>query len=170
MFAVNLYDLLTTAAALGPGQSGDGFLPADLALRRRLPRLLTGRRLRPEERRIPIGPPGRSRERLGAGFHFVGEVATGPDPSGVDRRQLEDLVSRFSQNALHFVQLVSAVSERRPRALRARGEVTVTVDGVEVFGDRVLVVVAVQGKFLFGTVGAVDVLYGRQRNKLKPDL
>lgn len=154
--AVDLHDLLPTLAALGSGQSGDGFLPADLAPR---PLLLlrlhaARRRLRPVERGIPIGPLERCRD---GGIVEVGAVVTG---SRLDRRDLEELIGRFFQHALNLglVQLEFSVCDRRSLALGSCSEVTVAVDGVKVFGDRVLVVVAVGAKFLFGAEGMVDVL------------
>lgn len=39
-------------------------------------------------------------------------------------------------------------------------QVAVAVDGVKVFGDRVLIIVAVQADFLFGAVRVVNVLQG----------
>lgn len=97
------------------------------------------------------------------GFPDVCAVVIVARPSGLDGRVLEDLVSRFSQHALRLglVQLAFGVCERHSLALRSSSQVAVAVDGVKVFRDRVLVVVAVQAEFLFGTVGMVDVLRGR---------
>lgn len=149
VFTVNLHDLLPTLAALGPGQSRDGLLAADLALRLLLLRLRTGGLV---GRRILIGPLDQRRDgrHLGVWLTDVGVVVTVTvsRPSG---GQLEDLVGRF-------VQLVLAVSDRHSLALGLRTQVTVAVDGVEVFGHRVLIVVAVQANFLFRVVREIDIL------------
>ena len=73
----------------------------------------------------------------------------------LDWRVLEDLIS---QHALGFIQLPLGICARQSLALRSRAQVAVAVDGVEVFGDRVLIVVAVRAEFLFRPVGAVHVL------------
>lgn len=154
MFAVDLDYLLPTPAALGPGQRRNGLLPADLTLRLLLPQFGAGRQLNGHffhllGRGILIGPLQGCRD----GRHLASEgVVVGVAP-GVDGGVLEDLVGRFSQHALGLglIQLVLGVFGASP-------QVAVAVNGVEIFGDRVLVVVAVLGRFLLRSVGAVDVL------------
>lgn len=94
------------------------------------------------------------------GFTDVGAVVIVAHPSGLDGRVLEDLISRFSQHALclGLIQLAFGVRDRHSLALRSSSQVAVAVDGVKVFRNRVLIIVAVQAKFLFGPVGMVDVL------------
>lgn len=94
------------------------------------------------------------------GFTDVGAVLIVAHPSGLDGRVLEDLVSRFSQHALclGLIQLAFGVCDRHSLVLRSSPQVAVAVDGVKVFRDRVLIVVAVQVKLLFGSVGMVGVL------------
>lgn len=82
---------------------------------------------------------------------------------GQDWRELEDLVGRFSHHALHFglVQLVLGVWDGKPLALQSSAQVAVTVDAVKISGHRVLVVIvaAVRVQFLFGPLGATEVLW-----------
>lgn len=174
MFAVDLHYLLPTLAALGSGQSRNGFLPADLTLRLLLPWLQTGRQLSRqlfllvENRWILIGPLDRRGDsrHLGVGFTDEGAVVIVAYPSVLDRRVLEDLVSRFFQHALCFglIQLALGVCDWNSLALRSSPQVAVAVNGVKVFRDRVLIIVAVQTKFLFRPVGMVDVLRGGKQN------
>lgn len=154
MFAVDLDDLLPTLAALGPGQRRNGLLPADLTLRLLLPQVGTGRQLDGHfgpllGRWILIG----SLRGSGDGRHLASEGVVAGVAPGVDGGVLEHLVGRFSQHALGLglVWLVLGVFGASP-------QVAVAVNGVEIFGDRVLVVVAVLGRFLLRPVGAVDVL------------
>lgn len=158
MFAVDLDYLLPTLAALGSGQSRNGLLPADLTLRPLLPQFRTGGQLNGHFFHlvggwILIGPlrgcdDGRHLELGLADDGVVVSVAL-----GVNGGVLGDLVARFSQHALRLglVQLVFGVFGSSP-------EVAVAVDGVEVFGDRVLIVVAVLMRLLLRSVGTVDVL------------
>lgn len=177
VFAVDLHDLLPALPAPGPGQSGDGFLPGDLAARLLFPGLRTGRRrrgrlLRPAERRLTVGPSDRRRDRRRPGVWLtaVGAavVVVAARPWRLDGRELERLVGGFSQHALRLVRLALAVG--RSLALRSSSQVAVAVDGVEVFGDRVLVVVAVRPELLFGPVGAVDVLRGGRTAGSEPGI
>lgn len=170
VFAVDLHYLLPTLAALGSGQSRDGLLPADLTLRLLLPGLQTGRQPSGRipllvERWILIGPLDRCWDgrHLGVRFTDVGAVVIVAHQSGLDWRVLEDLICRFFQHALclGLIQLAFAVCDWHPLALRSSSQVAVAVDGVKVFRDRVLIVVAVQPKFLFRPVGVVHVLRGR---------
>lgn len=94
------------------------------------------------------------------GFTDEGAVVIVADPSGLDGRVLEDLVSRFSQHAWSFglVQLALGICDWNSLALGSSSQVAVAVNSVEVFRDRVLVIVAVQTKFLFRPVGMVDIL------------
>lgn len=80
--------------------------------------------------------------------------------SGLNGRVLEDLISRFFQNALclGLIQLVSGISNRYSLALGSCTEVAVAVNGVKVFGDGVLIIVAVEAKLLFSAVRMVHVL------------
>lgn len=86
------------------------------------------------------------------------------DPSGLDGRVLEDLVGRFSKHAWHsgLVQLAFGVCGRNSLALGSSSQVAVAVNGVKVFRDRVLVIVAVQTKFLLRPMGMVDILSERK--------
>lgn len=90
----------------------------------------------------------------------MGAVVIEAHLSGLDRRVLEDLISRFTQHALclSLIHLAFGVCDWHSLALRSSSQVTVAVDGVEVFRDRVLIIVAVQAKFLFRPVGMVHVL------------
>lgn len=139
--AVDLDDLLPTLAAFGPGQGRDGLLPADLAPRRLLPRFPAGRRLGPVERRLPTGPlRGRGDGGpQGAGLEDEGAVVAGAP--GANGGELEELVGGFGR-------LVLGVFGPSP-------QVTVAV---KVLGDRVLVGVAVQVRFLLRPVGTVLIL------------
>lgn len=172
VFAVDLCDLLPTLAALGSGQSRNGFLPADLALRLLLPQLQPGRQLGDQllllvERRILVGALDRRRDggHLRVGFTDKGAAVIVARPSGLDGGVLEDLVGRLLQHArgLGLVQLALVVADWKSLALRSSPQVAVAVNAVKVFRDGVLVVVAVQTKFLFGPVGMVHVLRGGNR-------
>lgn len=94
----------------------------------------------------------------------VGAVVIVATSSRLDYRVIQNLVSIFPQNSLclSFIQLAFGVCERHSLALGTSSEVTVAVDGVEVFGDGVLVVVAVRTKFLFRAVGMVNILWRRK--------
>ena len=173
VFAVDLHYLLPTLAALGSGQSRDGFLPADLTLRLLLPRLQTGRQPSGHipvlvEWWILIGPLDRCWDcrHLGVRFTDVGAVVA--HQSGLDRRVLEDLICRLFQHALclGLIQLAFAVCDWQSLALRSSSQVAVAVNGVKVFRDRVLIVVAVRTKFLFRPVGVVHVLRGRGKKQM----
>lgn len=86
-------------------------------------------------------------------------VTTAVVPPWLERRELFDLIGRFFSYALRLNRLVFAVRNQPSLALGSGGEVAVAVDRVKVFGDGVLVVVAVQTELLFGTKGmGVDVL------------
>lgn len=154
VLAVNLDDALPALAALGSGQSGNGLLPADLALRP-LPVGLRTRRqrgrpgpLRLEEGGILIGALSRCRDGQDVGL--VGSF-------GKDRSMLYDFIS---QHALVLFQLLLAVCGSETLTLRPRSQVAVAVDVVKVFGNRVLVVVAVGTE----TVGTVDILQAEDKN------
>lgn len=181
VFAVDFHYLLPTLASLCSGKSRDGFLPADLTLRLLLPRLQPGRQqrggggggdlLRRVKRWILIGPLRQCRDgwQLWVGFTDVGAVVIVPRPSGLDGRVLEDCVCRFSQHTLRlgFIQFAFGVCDWHSLALGSRSQVAVAVDGVEVFGDGVLIVVAVQAKFLFRPVGVINILSGKRLNTYK---
>lgn len=158
MFAVDLDYLLPTLAALGPGQGRNSLLSADLTLRLLLPQFGTGRQLNGHffhllGRWILIGSLQSCRDGRHLPLGLASEGVVVSVAPAVDGGVLEDLVGRFSQHALclGLVQLVLGVFGASP-------QVAVAVNGVEIFGDRVLVVVAVLGGFLLRSVGAVDVL------------
>lgn len=171
VFAVNLHYLLPTLSGLGSRQSRNGFFPADLTLQWLLPwlkirRQQTDRLLRLLELRILTRPLDSHRNggHLGVGFMDIGVVVIVAHCSGLDGRELEDLVSRFFQNALRLglIQLASCISNWHSLALGSCTQVAVAVNGVKVFGDWVLIIVAVQAKFLFRAVGTVAVLWGKR--------
>ncbi len=90
----------------------------------------------------------------------MGAVLIAARPSGLDRRVLQDLISSFSLHALclSLIQLVFGVCHWHSLTLRTSSQVAVAVDGVKVFGNRVLIIVAVRTEFLFRPMGMVDVL------------
>lgn len=179
VLAVDLYDLLPTLAAAGSGQSRDGLLAADLALQLLLLGLhargqRSDRILLRDQRPILIGrlQRWRRRWRCNAGCPCGGPGSRGATVVvarlvGQDWRELEDLVGGFSHHALHFglVQLALAVWDGKPLALRSSAQVAVTVDAVKVSGHRVLVVIvaAVRVQFLFGPLGATEVLWTKHQ-------
>lgn len=158
MFAVNFYNLLPTLAAGGAGQSGYRLLSTQLTQQRPLLRLQ-----RPTMTLVDAvsnrGRGGGHQRLVMLGFAEVGVVTTAVVPSWLERRELFDLIGRFFSYALRLNRLVFAVRNQPMLALGSGGEVAVAVDRVKVFGDGVLVVVAVQTELLFGTKGmGVDVL------------
>lgn len=97
----------------------------------------------------------------------MGVVVTVPHHSGLDSRELEDFVSRFSQHALSLdlIQHAFGVCDCHSLALGSCSQVAVAVDGVEVFRDGVFIVVAVWVKFLFGAMRVVNILRGNSQSK-----
>lgn len=173
VFTVNLHDLLPTPTALGSRQGRNRFFPTDLALWQVHPWLQTRlqhscRLLGMGELHIPLDSHG-SGGLLGVGFPDMGLVVTEARCSGLDGRELEDLVSRFVQGALclGLIQLAPCICSRHSLALGLCSQVAVAVDGVKVFGDGVFIIVTVRAKFLFWVLGFVDTLWKTNKQSKK---
>lgn len=160
--AVDLHDLLPTLTAPGSGQGRDHLLAADLALKLLLFGVRTGgqrRGSRPPglvERGVLVGALSWSWGGRQQGPGLMGAVVT----LWSGRNRPEDLVSQCS---LGPVQFSLHILDRDPLVLRPGPQVAVAV---EVFGNRVLLVVAVQVGSLFGSVGGVHILQGNNTNLL----
>lgn len=190
--AVDLGDLLAALFGLGAREGRDGLLAADLALGRLVVAQLRQRgRRRASGLGLGLGPVvavglGGRVCRAGSGGVLRGggvverggviSVRAPNDPPAVLLAVLNDLVGALGHVLLrvHLLQhQLLALAAARPSGapcsvslalrLRPRPKVTV-VDGLEVFGHRVLVV-AVHPYFLFRTMGVVAILRRKKRGK-----